>query len=45
MIIILTEVAHCLGYSHLGHFAAAFKYKFGITPSECLLGKNVVLEA
>lgn len=33
----VAEVANLLGYSHLGHFAAAFKRQFGITPSECLL--------
>jgi AraC-like DNA-binding protein len=40
----VTEVAHRVGYSHLGHFAA-FKRKFGITPSQCLLGKKVILGA
>lgn len=38
----VTEVAHRVGYGHLGHFAAAFKRKFGITPSQCLLGKKAV---
>jgi AraC-like DNA-binding protein len=38
----VTEVANLLGYSHLGHFAAAFKRQFGITPSECLLGKKSI---
>ncbi|MDF5708634.1 MAG: AraC family transcriptional regulator [Nostoc sp. S4] len=36
----VTEVANLVGYSHLGQFAAVFKRKFGITPSECLLGKK-----
>ncbi|MBW4550937.1 MAG: helix-turn-helix transcriptional regulator [Aphanocapsa sp. GSE-SYN-MK-11-07L] len=36
----VTEVAHRVGYSHLGHFATAFKRQFGITPSECLGGKT-----
>lgn len=36
----VTEVANLVGYSHLGHFGAAFKRQFGITPSECLAGKN-----
>ena len=35
----VAEVANLVGYSHLGHFAAAFKRQFGITPSECLAGK------
>ncbi|MBE9015319.1 AraC family transcriptional regulator [Chroococcidiopsis sp. CCALA 051] len=41
----VTEVAHRFGYGHLGRFAAAFKRKFGITPSQCLLGKKVILGA
>ncbi|MGV2830063.1 helix-turn-helix transcriptional regulator [Myxosarcina sp. GI1(2024)] len=35
----VAEVANLVGYSHLGHFAAAFKRQFSITPSECLAGK------
>lgn len=35
----VTEVANEVGYSHLGHFAAAFKQRFGMTPSQCLAGK------
>lgn len=38
----VAEVANLVGYSHLGHFAAAFKRKYGITPSQCLLGKKSV---
>ncbi|MBD2299143.1 AraC family transcriptional regulator [Nostoc sp. FACHB-190] len=38
----VAEVANIVGYSHLGHFAAAFKRKFGITPRECCLGKKLV---
>jgi AraC-like DNA-binding protein len=38
----VAEVANSLGYYHLGHFAAAFKRQFGITPSECLLGKKSI---
>lgn len=30
----VTEVAHRVGYTHLGHFAAAFRQQFGINPSE-----------
>ncbi|AFZ28905.1 transcriptional regulator, AraC family [Gloeocapsa sp. PCC 7428] len=30
----IAEVANMVGYCHLGHFAAAFKRHFGITPSE-----------
>jgi AraC-like DNA-binding protein len=36
----VAEVANQVGYSHLGHFAIAFKRKFGITPSECLAGQK-----
>lgn len=36
----VTEVANLVGYSHLGHFGAAFKRQFGITPSQCLTRKN-----
>jgi len=39
----VAEVANFVGYSHLGQFAAAFKRKFGIKPSECLLGKKSVM--
>lgn len=35
----VAEVANLVGYSHLGHFAAAFKRQFSITPRECLAGK------
>ncbi|MBW4642742.1 MAG: AraC family transcriptional regulator [Goleter apudmare HA4340-LM2] len=38
----VAEVANIVGYSHLGHFAAAFKRKFGITPRECFFGKTIV---
>jgi AraC-like DNA-binding protein len=38
----VAEVANIVGYSHLGHFAAAFKRKYNITPRECLLGKKSV---
>lgn len=38
----VAEVANIVGYAHLGHFAAAFKRKFGITPQECFLGKKLV---
>ncbi|WP_306423234.1 helix-turn-helix domain-containing protein [Nostoc favosum] len=30
----IAEVGNKIGYSHLGHFAAAFKRRFGITPSQ-----------
>jgi AraC-like DNA-binding protein len=36
----VSEVANLVGYSHLGHFSAAFKRQFGITPSQCLVGKS-----
>ncbi|MEA5620086.1 AraC family transcriptional regulator [Cronbergia sp. UHCC 0137] len=38
----VAEVANIVGYSHLGHFAAAFKRKFGITPREYSLSKKLV---
>ncbi|QYO68747.1 hypothetical protein JVX88_30555 [Leptolyngbya sp. 7M] len=31
-----------VGYSNLGHFAAAFKRKFGITPRDDLWGKKLL---
>jgi len=37
----VAAVANNIGYTHLGHFAAAFKRKFGITPRECLQGKII----
>ncbi|NDJ19824.1 helix-turn-helix transcriptional regulator [Myxacorys almedinensis] len=40
----IAEIATMVGYSNPGHFTAAFKRKFGITPRECLLGKMSVLE-
>ncbi|MBD2463179.1 helix-turn-helix transcriptional regulator [Oscillatoria sp. FACHB-1407] len=39
----VAEVANRVGYAHLGHFAAAFKRQFGITPRECLAGQLSVL--
>ncbi|MEH2180227.1 AraC family transcriptional regulator [Nostoc sp.] len=39
----VAEVANLVGYSNPAHFAATFKRKFGITPSQCLLGKKSVL--
>nr|WP_238718512.1 AraC family transcriptional regulator [Petrachloros mirabilis] len=41
----IAEIATMAGYSNPGHFAAAFKRKFGITPRECLLGKMSVLRS
>jgi len=41
----VTEVANSIGYSQPGNFAAVFKRKFGITPSECMLGKKNILGA
>ncbi len=35
----VATVANNIGYTHLGHFSAAFKRKFGITPRDCLQGK------
>lgn len=39
----VAEIANKIGYSNPGHFAAAFKCRFGITPSQCLMGKKVLL--
>jgi AraC-like DNA-binding protein len=39
----VAAVAAMMGYANPGHFAAAFKRKFGITPSDCLRGKKSVL--
>ncbi|PSB48606.1 AraC family transcriptional regulator [Cyanosarcina cf. burmensis CCALA 770] len=36
----VADVAQTVGYSHLGHFIASFKRKFGITPKECQMGKK-----
>lgn len=36
----VSEVAHTVGYSHLGHFTEAFKRKFGMTPKQCQMGKT-----
>lgn len=36
----VAEVVHRSGYSNQGHFAAAFKRKFGITPKQCAMGKS-----
>jgi AraC-like DNA-binding protein len=36
----VAEVANLVGYSHLGYFAKVFKRQFGITPSECMMGRK-----
>ncbi|NJL37489.1 MAG: helix-turn-helix transcriptional regulator [Leptolyngbyaceae cyanobacterium SM1_4_3] len=36
----VAEVANLVGYGHLGHFATAFKQRFGIAPRQCLAGKR-----
>ncbi|WP_275332633.1 helix-turn-helix transcriptional regulator [Nodosilinea sp. PGN35] len=38
----VAEVVHRCGYSNQGHFAAAFKRKFGITPKQCAMGRKTV---
>jgi AraC-like DNA-binding protein len=38
----VAEVANLVGYCHLGHFAAAFKRQYGITPRQCLAGKKAI---
>ncbi|MBW4651979.1 MAG: AraC family transcriptional regulator [Kaiparowitsia implicata GSE-PSE-MK54-09C] len=37
----VAEVVHRCGYSNQGHFAAAFKRKFGITPKQCAMGHKL----
>jgi AraC-like DNA-binding protein len=37
----VAEAANLSGYGHLGHFAAAFKQQFGMTPSQCLAGNKL----
>ncbi|MDM9379853.1 AraC family transcriptional regulator [Chlorogloeopsis sp. ULAP01] len=39
--ITVTEVANQVGYSNPGHFAAAFKRRFCITPRQCLTGNKI----
>lgn len=36
----VSGVANNVGYANPAHFAAAFKRQFGMTPSECLVGKK-----
>ena len=36
----VAEITNLVGYASSSHFAAAFKHKFGITPTECVLGKK-----
>lgn len=36
----VAEVASHVGYSNPGHFAAAFKRKFGMSPKACRLGRK-----
>lgn len=35
----VSDVAHAVGYIHLGHFTQAFKRRFGITPKQCQMGQ------
>ncbi len=41
----VAEVVHRSGYSNQGHFAAAFKRKFGITPKQCAMGQKLAISA
>jgi len=36
----VAEAATRVGYGNMGHFAVAFRRRFGITPRECLAGKR-----
>ncbi|HEY9626432.1 MAG TPA: AraC family transcriptional regulator [Coleofasciculaceae cyanobacterium] len=36
----VAEAAVQVGYGNMGHFAVAFKRRFGITPSQCLTGRK-----
>jgi len=38
----VTEVANLVGYSNPGHFAAAFKRRFCVTPSQSAIAKQQV---
>ncbi|URD47651.1 helix-turn-helix transcriptional regulator [Chroococcidiopsis sp. CCNUC1] len=38
----VADVAQTVGYSHLGHFIASFKRKFGITPKNARWEKSQV---
>ncbi|AIE73439.1 MULTISPECIES: AraC family transcriptional regulator [unclassified Synechocystis] len=35
----VAEVANSVGYTHLGHFSAAFRKQFGISPKQWMLSK------
>jgi AraC-like DNA-binding protein len=37
----IAQIARKVGYSSPSRFAAAFKQKFGISPSECMKGKKI----
>ena len=37
----VAAVANAVGYANPGHFAAGFKRKFGVSPSECKAGKKI----
>lgn len=40
----VAEVSHRIGYGNQGHFSAAFRRKFGMTPKQCALGKKSLKE-
>ncbi|MEL6441695.1 MAG: AraC family transcriptional regulator [Cyanobacteria bacterium J06621_8] len=40
----VAEVAILVGYGNIGHFSVAFKRRFGITPSQCLVGSKADFE-
>lgn len=37
----VAAVANAVGYANPGHFAAGFKRKFGVSPSECKAGNKI----
>ncbi|MHC5860752.1 helix-turn-helix domain-containing protein [Nostoc sp.] len=37
----VAEVTNNIGYCNVGHFASAFRCRFAIAPSQCLMAKKV----
>ena len=40
----VAEIANLVGYGNIGHFSVAFKRRFSITPSQCLMGEKADFE-